>query len=88
MPLLDTDGGNYRCPHCGAIECDIHLDQRPMGKPVLELSGTDGNAFTILGKARRAALANGMDWPAIEAEAKAGNYDHLLQTIMRHFDVE
>lgn len=59
-----------------------------MDKPTLELSGVDGNAFMILAKARRVALANGLDWPAIEAEAKAGDYDHLLQTMMKYFDVE
>lgn len=60
-------------------------------KPKLRLSGTDGNAFSVLGKAQRAAKEAG--WPkekldAFMNEAKAGDYDHLLQTVMRHFDVD
>lgn len=56
-------------------------------KPELELVGTDGNAFALLGKARRVALQNEMDWDTIKKEAMAGDYDHLLQTLMKHFDV-
>lgn len=59
----------------------------PDKKPELQLSGVDGNAFMILGKARKVALANGMDWEKINAEAQAGDYDHLLQTMMKYFEV-
>jgi hypothetical protein len=57
-------------------------------KPALKLLGTDGNAFSILAKARRVALANNMDWEAIQKEASDGDYDHLLQTMMKYFEVE
>ena len=56
-------------------------------KPKLELLGADGNAFAILGKAQRVAKQNGLDWDAIQAEAMSGDYDHLLQTMMTHFEV-
>ena len=59
-----------------------------MSKPVLELTGSDGNAFAVLGKARRIAQRNNMDWDSIKKEAMAGDYDHLLQTLMKYFDVE
>lgn len=58
-----------------------------MEKPTLELSGVDGNAFMLLGKARKVALKNNMDWEKIQAEATAGDYDHLLQTLMEYFEV-
>lgn len=60
-------------------------------KPRLQLSGKDGNAFAILGRARRAAVEAGWSeerWEEVRVEATSGNYDHLLQTIMRHFDVD
>jgi hypothetical protein len=57
-------------------------------KPILKLLGTDGNAFALLGKAQRVARQNGMDWEKIRTEAMSGNYDHLLQTLMKHFEVE
>ena len=58
-----------------------------MAKPDLNLRDMDGNAFNLLAKAKRVAVANNMDWAAIEKEATAGDYDHLLQTLMQHFEV-
>lgn len=59
-----------------------------MEKPKLELTRQDGNAFFILGKAQKVAKQNNMDWDKIREEAMGGNYDHLLQTMMKYFDVE
>jgi len=57
-------------------------------KPVLKLIGQDSNAFMILGLAQRVAKRNRMDWEAIKADATSGDYDHLLQVMMKHFEVE
>lgn len=62
-----------------------------MGKPKLQLTGQDGNAFNILGLATKAARTAG--WPKekidkFTAKAMAGNYDELLQTCMKFFDVQ
>lgn len=57
-------------------------------KPKLKLMGRDGNAFAILGSAQRVAVKNKMDWGKISGEAMSGDYDHLLQTMMKYFDVE
>ena len=59
-------------------------------RPALTLLGDDGNAFSILGKARRALLLAGRDdeWGAFQAEATSGDYDHLLATVMDWFEVE
>jgi len=59
-------------------------------RPVLVLVGEDGNAFAILGRARRAlqAAGRGDEWAAFVAEATSGDYNHLLATAMRWFDVE
>ena len=59
-----------------------------MKKPILRLAGEDGNAFFILSKAMRISKKNNMDWEKIKTEATSGDYDHLLQTMMRYFDVE
>lgn len=53
----------------------------------MDLEGMDGNAFNLLGQFRQKALAQG--WPkeeveAVFEEAKGGDYDHLLQTLIRH----
>jgi hypothetical protein len=59
-----------------------------MEKPKLVLIGEDGNAFAILGKARRVALKNKMDWNEIQSEATSGDYNHLLATMTKYFSVE
>ncbi len=59
-------------------------------RPVLELVGQDGNAFNVLGLARRAARNAGWSKEKIEAflnEAMAGDYNHLLATCMDNFEV-
>jgi hypothetical protein len=60
-------------------------------KPIVTLIGQDGNAFNILGLCRRAAKEAG--WPqeqidAVLGEMKSGDYNHLLQTAMKHFEVK
>jgi hypothetical protein len=60
-------------------------------KPVLKLSGADGNAFMIIGLAKRAAQKaqmNPTDITAMVTEMMSGDYDNLIQTAMKHFEVE
>jgi hypothetical protein len=55
------------------------------------LVGTDGNAFAVLGKVSRALRQAGVsqaERDAFTQEATQGNYDHLLQTIMRWVEVD
>ncbi len=59
-----------------------------MKKPKLKLVGENGNAFAILGQAMKVAKKNDMDWNKIQKEATSGDYNHLLQTMMKYFDVE
>ena len=62
-----------------------------MSKPKLELSGSDGNAFMVIGKAIGVARRAGWDQKQIEKfrqEAMDGDYDHLLQVCTDYFDVE
>lgn len=62
----------------------------PVVKPELQLTGFDGNAFYILGKAQKVAKKAGWDKEKIDKflkEAKSKNYDHLLATCIKYFDV-
>jgi len=62
-----------------------------MEKPVLELVGQDGNAFSILGKALKVARKAGWTEDQVkkfQKEATSGNYDHLLSTCMKYFEVK
>jgi hypothetical protein len=65
----------------------IHVRRHDIEKPELELYGHDGNAYAILARARRVALKNQLDWATIAREAMSGDYDHLLQTMEKYFDV-
>lgn len=59
-------------------------------KPKVKLVGRDGNAFYILGACQQAARKAGWDRLRIEAvmnEMQEGDYNHLLATACKHFDV-
>ncbi len=54
------------------------------------LTGHDGNAFVILSRCRKSAREAGLSDHEIAtfiAEAMSNDYDHLLQTVMRWFEV-
>lgn len=55
------------------------------------LVGEDGNAFSILGRVkrlmRRADLPDS-EWEAFHTEATSGDYNNLLMTVMRWFEVD
>ncbi len=56
----------------------------------VELSGVDGNVFSILGKVRsalRKAKVPNEDIQEFTDEATSGDYDHALQTCMDYVDV-
>jgi hypothetical protein len=62
----------------------------PDKKPKVKLVGEDGNAFAILGRCRLAAKKAGWTEEQIKeftTEAMSGDYDNLLQTVMKQFDV-
>lgn len=61
-----------------------------MEKPVVYLVGNDGNAFTIIGLCMKAARQ--AKWPPdkivnIQNEMMSGDYDNLLATAYKYFDV-
>lgn len=65
-----------------------------MNKPQVKLSNTDGNAFFIIGAARKAIKTfnrknpnKEIDVGEYEKEATSGDYDHVIQTTMKYCDV-
>jgi hypothetical protein len=55
----------------------------------VQLTGTDGNAFAILGRVTQALkrAGHGDQVDAFMEEATAGNYDQLLATCMKWVEV-
>lgn len=59
-------------------------------KPKLKLTGQNGNAFMILGLAKRAADKakwSSAEWTAYKDKATSGDYNNLLAATMEYFSV-
>lgn len=60
-------------------------------KPIVRLSNENANAEAIINACTWAAKkANWSDdkITTVKAEMRAGNYEHLLRTVKRHFEVK
>lgn len=64
------------------IKSHEELRQRPME---IDLTGPDGNAFILLGKATKLAKMLGMDSKVITDDMKSGDYEHLIEVFEREF---
>ena len=56
----------------------------------IPLVGEDGNAFSILGRVQRIMRQNDLagEFTVFQSEATAGDYNHLLRTVMAWFSVD
>lgn len=55
------------------------------GIQVIDLDGPEGNAFTLIGYARKLGRQLGMDGERIAIEMRQGDYTQLVQTFDRYF---
>lgn len=67
------------------------MNKQKEEKPTLKLSETDGNAMAVLAKASKAARKAG--WSEDKTndfldEATSGDYDNVLLTVFKYFEVE
>ena len=63
----------------------------PSTKPTVKLTGQDGNAFSIMGRVKKALMQAGADKEYIDKflkEATSGDYDNLLVVSMEYVNVE
>ena len=51
----------------------------------IDLTGPDGNAFVLIGKAGSLAKQLKLDSTAIQTEMMNGDYEHLVNTFDKHF---
>jgi hypothetical protein len=57
----------------------------------VKLTGSDVNAFAIIGRCSKAARRAGVpaeEIKAFQAEAMSGDYDKVLQTAFKWFDID
>jgi hypothetical protein len=62
------------------------LKKQPrVGKIEIDITGSQGNAFVILGYARQYAKELGMDSKPIIEEMMSGDYENLLEVFDKNF---
>ena len=69
----------------------MKTNSKPQSRPNVQLVGSDGNAFAIIGRcisAARKAKWSQEQIDNVRKEMMSGDYDHLLQTACMYFDVE
>ena len=65
--------------------------KEPLTKPTVKLTGQDGNAFSIMGRVKKALKHAGADKEYIDKylnAATSGDYDNLLVVSMEYVNVE
>ena len=59
--------------------------KQPQNEIIIDLTGPDGNAFALMGYAKRYAKELGLDYKTIIAEMSEGDYENLVQVFDNHF---
>ena len=59
--------------------------KKEMSEIVIDLTGPAGNAFSLLGQARKFARELGLDGKVICEEMQEGDYEHLVEVFDKHF---
>ncbi len=54
-------------------------------KPVIDLSGPEGNAYVLMGYAKQWASQLDLDFNKIIDEMMSGNYENLLNVLEKYF---
>ena len=63
----------------------IRKKQKTYGPIVIDLTGPDGNAFVLLGKAKGFAKQLELDGDKIVDEMTQSDYEHLIKTFDKYF---
>lgn len=54
-------------------------------RPYIDLTGPDGNAYVVMGRAKQHAKELNLDADAIIAEMKESNYENLIEVFEKYF---
>ena len=63
----------------------IRNKQPQTGPVIIDLTGPDGNAFALMGYAKRFAKQLGLDSNKIIHNMMSGDYEHLLEVFDNYF---
>ena len=59
--------------------------KQPKREIIIDLTGPDGNAFVLIGKAMSFARQLGLDGNSIKEEMMSGDYENLLEVFDKNF---
>ncbi len=60
-------------------------EKQPQKEIIIDLTGPDGNAFALMGYAKRFAKQLGLNSSEIINEMTSGDYEHLLEVFDKNF---
>jgi len=60
-------------------------NKQPQSEIIIDLTGPQGNAFVLMGMAKRYANQLGLDADLIIKDMRSGDYEHLVQVFDNHF---
>ena len=60
-------------------------EKQPKREIIIDLTGPDGNAFVLIGKAMSFARQLGLDGNSIKEEMMSGDYENLLEVFDKNF---
>lgn len=63
----------------------IREKQPQNGPMIIDLTGPDGNAFSLMAKARKLASKLDLDSNKIISEMTSGDYENLIETFDKYF---
>jgi hypothetical protein len=63
----------------------IRSKQQPTGMIVIDLTGPEGNAFALMGYAKKFGNQMGLDTDKILEEMMSGDYENLVQVFDNYF---
>lgn len=61
------------------------IQKKPGSKPQIDLRGPDGNAYVLLGTARKLAKQMRLDSAHILQEMQSSDYENLINVFDKHF---
>ncbi len=73
------------------INQEVYEMKEPLTKQTVKLTGEDGNAFSVMGRVKKALKQSGADKEYIDKylnAATSGDYDNLLVVSMEYVNVE
>ena len=63
----------------------LKKEENPKKKMEIDLTGPDGNAFILIGTAKRLARQLGLDGEMVAEEMMLGDYENLVEVFDKYF---